>query len=200
MSTQKVTIGALIVAVILLGVLAFKNPSTIAVPTSIKLDSSMLGEQQASPIVNVPAPIVNVNVPKQTFGSATGPQISSPWFSFGDVNHWASKVSVSPTGSTTCAIQSPPATTTLVTATASYSRLASTTQVEIGYATTPMATTTSLGQQTVLTTGGVVIASTTLSTLVVAPNAYINVKIGGGSTAGTVTPLGTCVAVFREVY
>lgn len=135
----------------------------------------------------------------QTFGSVSNPDIASPYFSFGGVKHWAYR-QVMTTGSTTCAIQAPVATSTLVGATASFTNIASTTVMEIGMDQFAFATTTSISKTTV--TGGTqaqIVASSTASTLIVPPNYYINTKVGSGAIAGTTNTAGVCIAVFREV-
>lgn len=194
---KNIITGAIAVVAVVAGV-SFFGKTTVNVPAPVV---NVSVPEQKTPVVNVGAPVVNV--PKsQTLGAATGPDISSPYFSFGDVRHWAGKQSVASTGSTTCAILSPAATSTLVGASSAFTRLASTTVVEIGLSSSAYATTTLISASgvSVTTGGGVVVASSTAQTLIVPPNSYVTTKIGGGSTAGTVTPTGTCIAVFREVF
>ncbi|MFA6314979.1 MAG: hypothetical protein WC648_01235 [Candidatus Paceibacterota bacterium] len=57
MDSKKISIGALLVTTLVFGVLAFKAPSVVTVP------GQSLGN--SSPVVNVPAPVVNVQVPEQ---------------------------------------------------------------------------------------------------------------------------------------
>lgn len=88
MDTKKIAIGVFAATTIVLAVIAFKAPAVITIPRDIKIDASSLGAQK-TPIVNVPAPIVNVAAPNvtvqapkqsQTFGSATSPEVPSPYF------------------------------------------------------------------------------------------------------------------------
>ena len=200
MDTKKIAIGVLLATTIVFAVSSFKKTNVVV---------SNLGGEQKAPIVNVqvpeqPAPIVNVNVPKQTvtsptLGAATGPELSSPYFTFGGVRQWARKTSMT-TGSTTCSIQGPVATSSLVAASASFTNVASTTVMEIGLSSTAFATTTQIAVTTV--TGGLqsqLVASSTSNTLIVPPNFYVNTKVGSGAIAGTTNTAGTCIAVFREL-
>ncbi len=144
--------------------------------------------------------------PTTTKGLAS-PDISSPYVSWGGVRHWAyAQQMVNTQGaSTTCQILSPAATTTLSSATAYFSALASSSPVQIGYGAlvanlVTMSTSTVLtGSMTIPTTGGLVVATTTVNSNIIPPYTYINVKIGGGefNTPGITT--GVCTASFREV-
>lgn len=134
-------------------------------------------------------------------GALSSPDIASPYLSFGGVREWAYTTSMT-NASTTCAIQSPAATSTLVAATF-YVTVAPTTtpQFEIGNATTAFATTTSLAKHHFsANTFRSVIATTSVTALtdgIVPPSTYVNVKQGGGG--GSFVPTGVCKAVFREV-
>lgn len=149
-----------------------------------------------------PKVIVEKTTETARVGALVGPDISSPYLSFGGVREWAYSTAAKSTGSTTCSFISPAATTSLVAASASFSRLASTTVVEIGYsASNSWSTTTlmSLSGASLTSLGGQIVASSTASAFIVPPQTYINTKIGAGDTAGTVTPVGQCKVVFREV-
>lgn len=212
MDTKKITIGVLVIVTLIFGFMAFKNPSVVTVTkTDVQtVQVPALGGNQPAPVVNVttPTPVVNVNVPKTvtqtapTLGALASPDLPYPWFSVGGVRLWAySQDTMNPTGSTTCSFLSPSATTTLVKATANISHLATSTAVEIGMASTRYATTTIISQtnQTVLTTGGTVVASSTAGQLVIPPSQYINTKIGSNDVEGTTDPLGTCKLVLMEM-
>lgn len=138
-------------------------------------------------------------------GALSSPDVSSPYFSFGGVREWATSAEFK-SASTTCAVQSPAATTTLVSATARFDSIPDAASTwELGNATTAYATTTSLGKFA-LGSGakGDLIATTSVTALTdgrVAPSTYINLKIAT-TTAGTYsgwTPVGRCNVVFREI-
>jgi hypothetical protein len=116
---------------------------------------------------------------------------------------WFYSTSVKPTGSTTCSFRLPNATTSNAFASAWFSRVSSTTVAEIGYSeNSPNATTTLLsgtGAVIVASASGNIVSSSTAQHMLLRPNAYVNVKIGAGDTAGTVTPTGTCKLQVTEV-
>lgn len=136
-----------------------------------------------------------------TLGAVTSPDINSPYFSFGGVREWAGFTQTFAAASTTCSLQSPAATSTLVFGSF---RVASTSAtaalIEMGKSVSPNATTTLLGQATLAANAqGTMIASTSLSSgidgaAVFAPNTYFNVKVG----SGVFQYGGTCVAVWRQ--
>ncbi len=136
-----------------------------------------------------------------TLGSVTGPDNYSPYQAINEVRSWYYSQQVFPTGSTTCIFLTPPATTTFAFISQHLSRVASSSIVEIGKGTAPMATTTLITRMDITTTGGAIVSTTTgsLTDGVLAPSVYVNFKLGGGSTAGTVTPAGTCKMILREV-
>ena len=146
--------------------------------------------------------------PKVKFGAVAGPDLFSDYFNVNGVSSWYYSKNLNSTGSTTCSFRTPAATTTLVAATARLDRIASTTVFEIGYsAVSGFATTSLIATKTITTaTQDVVLASTTSNSLAnltpanaIPPRTFINFKIGGGSVAGTLTPLGVCKLVLREV-
>lgn len=133
---------------------------------------------------------VNSVIPSQKVGSVASPDFMSPYISFGGVRHWAGHIDgATAATSTPCAIQSPSATSTLVMGSFEVaSTSASATYIEMGRATTPYATTTSLGtvalganaQATLISLrtagGGDALAET------FPPNTYLVVKVGGSVT------------------
>jgi hypothetical protein len=131
------------------------------------------------------------------------PDLQSPYFSFGNVTRWANNVTLTQNASTTCSLQSPAATSTLVSggirfATASSSALL----VEIGRSSSPNATTTLIGTAYTVGAGAqaTIVASSSPAAgdaVVFSPNTYFNVKIGAGSTGSL--PVGSCHAVW-EVF
>lgn len=144
----------------------------------------------------------------QALGALTSPDIPYSWFSFGGVRQWAVMDDALTSASTTvCSLQSPAATTTLVSATA---RLDTTTGIgagifEMGKAVGMNATTTSLGYLNTATGGsGVLVASSTANTTtftdgVMPPSQWINFRIATSSVSATFAPTGRCSAVFREL-
>lgn len=219
MDTKKITIGVLLATSAVFAVLAFKNPSVIAIPTEVKIDASTLENQSApvvnvpAPIVNVPAPVVNVNVPKQTqsqvFGAAS-PDISSPYFSFGDNKFWgrfSNKLTQATT--TPCALRAPLATSTLLTSSFRLTDIATSTgavTITMAKASTAFATTSLIAQTTIQASKvGSVVASTTATNaanLTFAPNEYLVVGVQGSVGvpvgAGTFSLSGICKATWAE--
>lgn len=125
-------------------------------------------------------------------GAVAGPRINSEFFEHNGVTTWSYKVPFQSTGSTTCSYRVT-ATSSVTMMSASANRLASSTVMEIGTDTTAFATSTVLVRTKAGTGGADLVATTSASTnLLVTPGTFINVKIGGGDTAGTVTPLGDC--------
>ena len=135
-----------------------------------------------------------------TLGAVSSPDISSPYFSFGDVRFWGYSTTMVANSSTTCNFQSPAKITKLVEATANFTNIASTSIPVIGWSVGGWATTTTLGSQQLISGGtGTLLASSTANTFIVPANTFISVKIPGGAIAGTTVPAGTCKAVLMEV-
>ena len=150
---------------------------------------SIVGPQGPSGAIGMPA----------KFGGLASPDIPYNWFSFGGVRSWAGSQPMV-NASTTCSIQSPVATSTLVSATFITTTAPTTTPIfEIGNSTSPNATTTLLARWTFTANQNqsVVATSTSLTDTIINPSTYVNVKQGGGG--GSFVPGGTCKAVFREV-
>lgn len=148
----------------------------------IVLGGSIVGTLALKPTVQ--------QIKEVSLGASPGSTFNTDFLNHNGVIQISKSFPMLTTGSTTCSY--------LVTATSTFphisvniERLATSTQVEIGTATTAFATTTSLGKGSFATGGGTLVASTS-PYLVATPGTYINVKIGGGQVAGTVTPLGTC--------
>jgi hypothetical protein len=142
-----------------------------------------------------------------TVRAVSSPDIPSPYFSFGGLRHWAGLTTMTTAlSNTVCSIQSPAATTTLIAATANFTLISSSTDAEIGLGATNSATTTLISPAMTaasLTAGtqALIIGSSTASQLIVPPNYFINVNVGGGSVGGTVAQkfVGSCAAEFREI-
>lgn len=130
-------------------------------------------------------------------GSLSGPDISSPYLAVNGLATYSATVVMTQNSSTTCQYQTPPATTTL-SAFAYRFGLASTTasQVEMGKATGPDATTTLFG--TTFNIGASASATVEASSttggagdlMVLAPSTWLAVKLAGGGTGSL--PTGSC--------
>lgn len=142
---------------------------------------------------------------KPTLGALAGPDIPSPYISFGDVRQFAARTSVLTAATTTvCALQSPAATSTLIAGGINFSvSSTSASTVTIAKATTAYATTTLINSASVGANAQATIlaASTTVSALeqtnrIFAPNTYLVVGMAGG--VGTFSPSGNCEAVWVQ--
>lgn len=145
-----------------------------------------------------------------SLGAVASPDIMSPYFSYGDVRHWAKKTTALNQATTTvCAIQSPAATSTLNFGAVRFSVSSTTAStVTLAKASTPYATTTRLAfgsiaanaQGTIFaqaTSTGTGITSATDDITTFAPNTYFVVGMAGG--IGTFSPTGVCQASFTEI-
>lgn len=137
----------------------------------------------------------------ETFGALAGPDIPSNWIRVGGVEYYAQSAPLTQGASTTCALQGPSATSTLVSAgirfdTASSSAI----KVELGRDNTAYATTTLLsGVYSIAANArATIIASTTPTggdAVLFSPNQWFTAKIGSGSTNSA--PVGYCYAEWR---
>lgn len=156
-------------------------------------------------IVAVGALVLNGKpaTPSTPAGAISGPDIPSPYLAWGGVAIYGGSQSLA-VASTTCSIQSPAATSTLLFAAAAVSRSSTgaTLQYEWGIGANRYSTTTSLGIGTIASGAqGTVVASTTNANtgdivdqqLVLAPNSWVNLKVG--STTPT-NEAGKCYAQF----
>lgn len=211
MDTKKVTIGVFVATTLVFGVLAFKTPTVVTVPEVTQLGSSAPVVNVPAPIVNVeaakvtvPAPIVNINVPKQDqkFGALTGPDIYSPYLSVNGVTRFY--VSGTFTGATTtpCSMQAPSATSTLQFASWQITVGTSTAAtIDLGTSTTRYATSTNLVAAKSVASGAQGYAywsplGGSVDDAKMAPNTWVNVKTAGAGLSGY-TYTGTCEAVFQ---
>lgn len=217
MDTKKVTIGVFVATTLVFGVLAFKTPTVVTVPEVTQLGSGAPVVNVPAPVVNVeaakvtvPAPIVNVNVPKQDvrLGSVASPDIQSPYFSVGGLAFWANRTTSLVQASTTlCSIRSPAATSTLVHAAIRLdSASTSAAYVEIARSTSPAATTTRIGSPYVVAANAqaTIVASTTGSVAgdatIFPPNNYFVIKAGFATAATSATaPSGACQAFWAAI-
>lgn len=139
-----------------------------------------------------------------TFGAATSPDISSPYISFGNHPLWANHVtSLIQASSTVCSLQSPAATSTLISAGIQFTLASSSAViVDLAKSASPAATTTKIG--TTYTVGAsnqaTIVASSTGSVAgdatIFAPNTYFVVKMDGGVGSANNAPIGSCYALW----
>lgn len=130
-------------------------------------------------------------------GAVSSPYLQSQDFSYGGVLHFGAKTdSLTQATTTVCALQSPSATSTLLHASIRFSVSSTTAStVTLAKASTPYATTTSLGAVSLAANAqGIAVASTTGSHIF-SPNTYFVVGMAGNG-ANTYSPTGTCQATW----
>ena len=141
--------------------------------------------------------IVEKVIEKASFGALSGPDIISPYLRWGDLAHFATRISLAKATSTVCALQSPASTSTLVatglslttgTSTAVTLRIATSTTA---FATTTLHQTISLGSGVM---GAFNYAPTTTVLQIMSPSQYIVWDAAGFIGADTTKFLGTCFA------
>ena len=200
--TANWIVGGLAVVALIVGVVAYnKSPSSIVGSVGPQGPQGERGLQGPTGPQGPQGVKGATGSQSELVGSVTGPDFYSPYFNINDVKGWYYS-SGAIEASTSCMFKSPNATTTVVSFTASYSRLASSTVVELGQSASTNATTTLLARQSLGTGGGNIIATTTATALtdgVVPGNTYLSVKVGGGDTKGTNTPIGKCKLTLREI-
>ncbi len=160
-------------------------------------------------LVAVPFLPTATKVVQQTFGSTASPDIQSPYYSVGGMRAWRQRSdSLVQATTTVCAIQSPPATSTLMFASLKLSVSSTTAStVTVAKAATAFATSTLMGTASVSANAqATVVVSTTTpvltSTIVVdpiitfAPSQYLVFGMAGGT--GNFSPTGDCEASWLE--
>jgi hypothetical protein len=137
------------------------------------------------------------------FGALAGPDIMSPYLSWGGVRIYQAQGSLKQGTTTSCSIQTPASTSTLQSFVALITGghdVAVTANLTKGAAM--QASTTALSSNHAVTAEGTLtlMASTTNaeSTRVLAPNSWVQVNVFGG--VGTASTTGTCQASFQEIY
>lgn len=201
-TTNKI-IGVVAALALIIGVVAYnKTPKTIVGSSGSqgpKGEQGVAGPQGPQGDRGPIGP-AGASAPR-ILGSATGPEISSPYITVGGLTTYYGRQTLRPATTTPCALQGPASTSTLEIAQFQVTTGTSTaTTWTIAQATTAFATTTSVGSFTVAS-GAQVSTSTIPSTLpgfVVSPNAYIVfglAGIGGNSIPGSAVA-GTCSAEF----
>lgn len=164
-------------------------------------------------ITNTPETVTVVEKVPVEVGAVSGPDILSPYFSVGGARFWAANQTMQTGTTTVCSIQSPVATSTLVSGTVSLSVSSTTAStVTVARQTQGFSTTTRDFNNSLIRTvsiganaqGQFQMATTSLTALadaqasqVYAPNSYIVVTMAGG--VGTFSPAGTCTALFQQM-
>jgi hypothetical protein len=131
-------------------------------------------------------------------GAIPGSSVSTEDFAINGVTGIFKTQSFTSATTTPCAIKSPSATSTLISANATFTvSSTSASRVTMARSASPNATTTSLGESVFSANEqGTVIASTTGSHIF-APNTYFVVGMKGGS--GTFSPSGKCSAIWQQL-
>lgn len=169
-------------------------------------------------------PSITVQVPKAetaspALGALAGPDIPYNWFSFGGVRRFAARSGLNQASTTICALQSPAATSTLVSSSVSFTTGTTTAYIgQFGKSVSPSATTTNLGQF-MINDGGLITALASTSptefpggtgyagvlnndwTSTFSPNQYLVVKYSGPNNTGTAAKnafVGTCNAIWEQ--
>lgn len=149
--------------------------------------------------------IVFILAPTQPAGSVASPDIMSPYFSFGGTRVWSAHNETLKTSTTTvCALQSPAATSTLISASINFKYSSTTAStVTIAKGATAYATTTSFGDYDIAAgKSATAIASTTSTVAIVdpmqvfAPSQWVVFGMAGG--VGNFSPTGSCQAVWIQ--
>lgn len=134
-------------------------------------------------------------------GSATSPDISSPYFSFGGVRFDAVHTdNLAQATTTVCSTLTPSATTTLSEGSGIRLVVSSTTASSVGVfkaAQITGNTTFLFGANVAANAQATIVSTTTNDNFVVGPSQWINVIMSGGT--GTFSPTGTCGLVFQEL-
>lgn len=133
-------------------------------------------------------------------GALAGPDIQSPYLSWGGVTTYKGAVAMHSATTTLCAIQSPSSTSTVAFASWNVTTGTSTAaSIDIGVGSTAYATSTTLLSATSLSSGaqgGAAWGAPNGTTAVIGPNNYVIVKTNGAGLGGY-TFGGNCTAQFN---
>lgn len=138
-------------------------------------------------------------------GAVSSPDIISPYYTVGGVPVWKQRTdSLIQASTTVCSLQSPAATSTLLTAGIRFALASSSAMVvDLARSSSPAATTTKIGTTYNIAAGAqaTIIASSTGSVAgdatIFPPNTYFVVKMDTGTGATFNAPTGTCEAVWQ---
>lgn len=217
---NKLWVGMLI-AVFVLGGLAFVGVQTKAQIGGFSLDR-LLDMWDRNIELERKDAVEEIFVAEQGLGAISSPDIPSPYLQFGGITRWQFKSTTLIQGSSTvCAILAPLATSTLISASIHFETASSgvATILSIARSTTPNSTTTQIGTDMAIGTGGhiTVQASTTPLTnaelaVLLFPRAsivsattsertqqFLVFDLRGGEGVGQFTPSGSCQATFEEL-
>ncbi len=152
-------------------------------------------------------------VERITAGAVSSPNIPSPYLQWGGVNFWAQNQTMNQATTTVCSLQSPAATSTLVSGTVGFTvSSTSATTITVARQTQGFSTTTRDFNNSLIRTQSVAAnakadfqtsttsltaLSTAQSDVVFAPNSYLVVTMTGG--IGTFSPEGNCTALWQQV-
>lgn len=175
MTKQNIFNGVLAVAIVLVGFVAFTKS------------------------VNTETVVKEV----QKLGSVVSSELPDNNFSFGQVRRWAYGPKMNVATTTLCAIKSPSATSTLISAGLQvFTGTSTSATIDIGTSTTAFATTTNLVSAFSLASGAVgatgwTSAGGSAQDNIMAPNTFVVVKTAGAGLGGY-TYGGKCTVVFQE--
>jgi len=157
----------------------------------------------ASAIALVSTKTVVVNQPAaQNYGAVAGPDMPFQYISVGGVTRYYYSYPLATGTTSPCSIQSPAATSTLVSAGIQFTTSSSTaTTITIARGTAMTATTTSIGTDYAIAANkqAMIVASTTATAgdaTIFPPNTWFNVGMKGG--VGTHDAVGVCHAIFES--
>lgn len=142
---------------------------------------------------------------EQTLGAVSSPDMPFPYISWGGVRRWQGGADLIQGNKIVCAVQSPPATTTIEHAAVRFDFTGQAIQTvwELGRGTTAGATTTSLAKLTLASGAqGTIVATTSVTALtdgVVAPSSWISTLLSTSSVGSTFLPTGHCSVSFVEI-
>ena len=163
--------------------------------------------------LTTPSEVTKTIIQKESVGAASGPILPYPYFGFGGVVRYAGSTSLNQASTTLCAIQSPAATSTLISGNVILTTGTTTAiSLEVAKSSNPSATTTRLGYQVLASNAQVTLAAVTSSTTatggssgstftvepdyIFAPNTYFTAKYGGAAGSANVL-VGRCNATFE---
>lgn len=185
--------------------------------TGPKGDRGEPGTVDNSVLRNVLTNLVQINeviknLPKSKLGATPGPDFYGPYWGVNDLKTYTTMGALTQSTSTPCSIQSPIATSTLVSAGALWqTATGSVLEVEYARSATAFATTTRIGalQRVTGDTAGVTYATSSLDTFPLAPfftNNWLTMKVSAPEATTNIhnngtgfRPTGTCWAVFQSL-
>lgn len=152
------------------------------------------------PNVQVLKETVRTETKEAKLGSAQ-PELSSPYFFVNGIRHWYWRQDLQTATTTNCYIQSPAATSTLVSGIVAVTNTATGTPVVVTLSrgtqgSGSASTSNALGVSTISVAKGTIFASTTINAAVFPPLTWFVANFQGGN--GVLSPVGTCQVEFIE--